>query len=147
MKNIYLSDKGRKQETEHLIQLIRIAFSNSIISRTERELLYRMGGRLGFSVAEVEALIERTANSDYVPPDELPERFGHAYNLIRMTLADGSMDRNEMKLVSGYMAKTGFKENEIPSLLLLLLKGIKEHKSREDLFEIYMKNNLKRKNE
>lgn len=139
MKNIKLSDKGRKLETEHFIQLIRIAFSNSIISRTERELLFRMGGRLGFSVAEVESLIERTVNSDYVPPDELSVRFGHAYNLIRMTLADGSIDKNEMKLVNGYIEKTGFREIEIPRLILLLLKGVKENKSREELFAIYSK--------
>ncbi len=72
-------------------------------------------------------------------PMNLSVRFGHAYNLIRMTLADGSMDKNEMKLVNGYLAKTGFKEIEIPRLILLLLKGMKENKSREDLFAIYSK--------
>jgi hypothetical protein len=147
MKNIDSFGKSKQRETEHFIQLIRIAFSNKIISRTERELLYRMGGRLGFSVVEVEALIEKTVNSDYVPPDNPSIRFEHAYDLVRMTLADGSMDRNEMKLVNGYLAKTGFKESEIPGLLLLLLKGIKENKSRQDLFEIYMKNNSKTSNE
>jgi hypothetical protein len=139
MNNIDLTDKSRKLETEHFIQLIRIAFSNNIISRNERELLYRMGGRLGFSVTEVEALIVRTVNSEYVPPDEFQERFGHAYNLIKMTLADGKIDKNEMKLVTGYIEKTGFKESEIPRLILLLLKGVKENKSRDELFAIYLK--------
>lgn len=141
MKNIDSSNKSKPRETEHFIQLIRIAFSNNILSRNERDLLYRMGGRLGFSVFEVESLIERTVNSDYIPPDNPSIRFEHAYDLIKMTLADGSMDRDEMKLVNGYLAKTGFKESEIPRLLLLLLKGIKENKSREDLFKIYLKNN------
>jgi hypothetical protein len=128
MKNIDSFDNSKERETEHFIQLICIAISNSIISRTERELLYRMGGRLGFSV-----------NSEYVPPDKPSIRFEHAYDLIKMTLADGSMDKNEMKLVNWYMAKAGFKESEIPRLILLLLKGIKEHKSREELLAIYMK--------
>jgi hypothetical protein len=139
MKNIDSFDNSKERETEHFIQLICIAISNSIISRTERELLYRMGGRLGFSVVEVEALIERTVNSEYVPPDKPSIRFEHAYDLIKMTLADGSMDKNEMKLVNWYMAKAGFKESEIPRLILLLLKGIKEHKGREELLAIYMK--------
>jgi hypothetical protein len=139
MKNFDSTNKNKKLETEHFIQLIRIAFSNNIISRTERELLYRTGGKLGFSVVEVEALIEKTVNSDYVPPNEFPERFGHAYDLVRMTLADGRIDKNEMKLVNGYLEKTGFREGEIPRLLLFLLKGIKDNRSVEELSAIYMK--------
>jgi hypothetical protein len=138
MKNIDSLEK--KRQTEHFIQLIRIAFSNNIISRTERELLYRMGGRLGFSVAEVEALIEKTVNSDYFPPDNLTERFGYAFDLVKMTLADGSIDKNEMKLVNLYIAKAGFKESEMPGLILLLIKGIRNNRSREELFVTYMKN-------
>jgi hypothetical protein len=139
MKNTDPSDKNKKLHTEHFKQLIRIAFSNGIISRAERELLYRTGGKLGFSVAEVESLTEHTVNSDYVPPDDLKVRFGHAYDLIRMTLADGKIDKNEMKLVSGYIEKTGFRENELPRMILLLLKGIKDNRSMEELFAIYMK--------
>jgi hypothetical protein len=139
MKNTDPSDNSRKLETEHFIQLIRIAFSNSVISRTERELLYRTGGKLGFSLAEVEALIEKTVISDYAPPHELPVRFEHAYDLIRMTLADGRIDKSEMKLVTGYIEKTGFMESEIPRLILLLLKGIKDNRSVEELFALYMK--------
>jgi hypothetical protein len=139
MKNMEPFDNNKKLETEHFKQLIRIAFSNGIISRTERELLYRSGGRLGFSVAEVESLIENTINSDYVPSGELKVRFGHAYDLIRMTLADGRIDKSEMKLVSGYIEKTGFRESELPRLILLLLKGIKDSRSVEELFAIYMK--------
>ncbi len=139
MKNLNLNTNDRQRETEHFIQLIRIAFSNKVISRAESELLYRMGGRLGFSVAEIEALIEKTVRSEFVASDELSVRFGHAYNLIRMTLADGSIDKNEMKMVSSYIERTGFKEFEIPRLILLLLKGVKENKSREELLAIYAK--------
>lgn len=131
----------KNTDTEHFTRLIRIAISNRIISRSEKELLFRTGGKLGFSFSEVEALIEETVNLDYIPPEKLSERFEHVYDLIKMTLADGSIDKNEMKMVNAYMEKTGFKEIEIPGLLLLLLKGIRENTSRDELFKIYMKNN------
>lgn len=131
----------KNTDTEHFIRLIRIAISNRVISRSEKELLYRTGGKLGFSFSEVEALIEETVNLDYIPPEKPSERFEHVYDLIKMTLADGSIDKNEMKMVNAYMEKTGFKEIEIPGLLLLLLKGIRENTSRDELFKIYMKNN------
>jgi hypothetical protein len=129
----------KNTDTEHFIRLIRIAISNHTISRAEKELLFRIGGKSGFSFSEVEALIEETVKLEYIPPDNLSERFDHVYDLIKMTLADGSIDKNEMKMVNGYMEKTGFKESEIPGLLLLLLKGIKENRSREELFAIYQK--------
>lgn len=149
MKNTDPSDNRNKLETEHFVRLIRIAVSNHIISRAERELLFRMGGRSGFSFSEVEAMIERTVNSEYVPPENLSKRFEHVYDLIKMTLADGSIDKNEMKLVNSYIERTGFNDNEIPGLLLLLLKGIRENITRDELFEIYVRNysGLKSKND
>jgi hypothetical protein len=56
-----------------------------------------------------------------------------------MKLADGQTDSSEMRLASGFAAKSGFKESEIPALLVRIMRGIKDGKDEEDLFEVYIK--------
>ena len=44
-----------------------------------------------------------------------------------------------MRLANSFAVKSGFIESEIPNLLVLLLRGIKEGKDEEELFEEYKK--------
>lgn len=129
----------KKQKIEYFVHLVRVAKADDVISGNELELLHRIGKKLGFTAPEIEYLIETTGKSDYIPPYELSERFEQVYEIVKMTLADGIIEDNEVRLASGFAAKSGFKENEIPNLLVLLISGIKEGKDDEDLFEIYKK--------
>ena len=56
-----------------------------------------------------------------------------------MILVDGAIDKTEMCLASGFAVIFGFKENEIPKLLSLLIRGIKKGKDEDDLFKEYKK--------
>jgi len=98
-----------------------------------------MGRKLGFTEPEIKNLIDTAAKQDYNPPYELAKRFEQLYDIVKMTLADGQIDNHEMRLASGFAAKSGFKESEIPNLLVLLMRGITEGKDEEDLFEVYKK--------
>lgn len=130
---------GKKHNTEYFIHLVRIAKADDIVSNTELKLLHRIGKNLGFTDPEIDKLIETTGKSDYIPPYELSKRFDQVYEIVKMTLADGEIDSNEMRLASGFAIKSGFHENEIPNLLVLLIRGIKDGKDEEDLFEAYKK--------
>jgi hypothetical protein len=129
----------KKQNIEFFIYLVRIAMADSIISNSEMKLLHRMGKKLGFTDPEIDNLIETTGKADYIPSNELSKRFEQVYDIVMMTLVDGVIDKNEMRLVRGFIVKSGFKENEIPYLLILLTGGIKQGKSEEELFEVYKK--------
>ena len=54
-----------------------------------------------------------------------------------MTLADGAIDKNEIRIATSFAIKSGFDEDEIPSLLLLLINGIKKGKNESELLENY----------
>jgi len=129
----------KKQHIEYFVQLVRIALADDIISGSEMELLHRMGRKLGFTEPEVINIIDTTGKSNFIAPYELSARFEQVYDIVRMTLADGVLDRNEMRLTSSFAANSGFKESEIPNLLILLINGIKQGKEHEDLFEVYKK--------
>jgi uncharacterized tellurite resistance protein B-like protein len=129
----------KKQNLEYFIHLVRIAKADDVISSNELELLHQIGNKLRFTEHEIDTLIESTGKSDYIPPYELSARFEQIYEIVKMTLSDGVIDKNEMRLASNFATKSGFTENEIPGLLVLLLSGIKQGKNEEELFEQYKK--------
>jgi hypothetical protein len=135
----YTNHPVKKQNIEFFIHLVRIAIADDIISNNEMLLLHRIGSKLGFTDPEIDTLIDSTAKSDYIPPNEFSKRFEQVYDIVKMTLADGIIDKDEMRLASSFATKSGFKENEIPKLLVLLISGIKQGINEEDLFEAYKK--------
>jgi uncharacterized tellurite resistance protein B-like protein len=124
---------------EYFVHLVRIAKADDIITNSEKELLHRIGRKLSFTDPEIDNLILTTDKSDYIPPYELAKRFDQVYEIVKMTLADGTIDKNEMRLAGAFAVKSGFSDSEIPHLLVILIDGIKEGKDEEDLFEVYKK--------
>lgn len=129
----------KKQNKEYFIQLVRSAKADGHISASEMNLLHRMGKKQGFTEPEIESFIEETDKSDYIPPYELSKRFEQVYDVVKMILADGEIDKNEMRIAEGFALKSGFSEEEIPNLFALLIRGIKEGEDDEELFTVYKK--------
>jgi uncharacterized tellurite resistance protein B-like protein len=128
---------GKKQNKEYFIQLVRSAKADDIIHNSELELLHRIGNKLGLTEPEIINLIEDTDKRDYIPPYELAKRFEQVYEVVGMIMADGKVDDNEMRLVTGFAVKSGFSDEEIPGMISLLINGKKEGKDEEELFEQY----------
>jgi hypothetical protein len=134
----------RKQDKEHFGHLIQIALADGKIEDSELEMLYRSGNKLGLTKEEIDDLLENTKKSAYIPPYELSKRFGQLYDIIKMVYADGQINNNEMRLATGLAIKSGFAEDEIPFLLSLLINGVKNGDSEDDLFDLYKKKRLVR---
>ena len=137
------SDSIVKENSEYFIHLIRIALADDVISIKELELLHRVSKKLGFTAEETDHLISTTRKSDYTPPTILQARFEQVYEIVNMTLVDGSINKNEMFLASSFAAKSGFNEKEIPNLLVLLLNGIRLEKSKGEIFSEYQNKVMK----
>lgn len=123
---------------DYFVQLIRIAMVDGTINNDEMALLHNIGKKTGFSESEITNLIETTSKATFIPVSELSKRFEQVYHIVKMTLADGLIDKAEMRLASTFAANSGFKESEIPNLLVLLISGIKQGVSEKDLFETYL---------
>lgn len=129
----------KKQAKEHFIDLVHVAMADGIIDQSERAMLKRMGGNMGFTDPEIEELIESASKTAHNPPYEFSKRFEQVYNIVKMVLADGVIDNNEMNLAACLAIKLGFSETETPQLLTFLIDGVKQGKDTEDLFEEYRK--------
>ena len=129
----------KSQNIDYFVHLIRIAIADDVITSNEMELLQQMGEKLGFTPMEIQNFIETTGKADYLLPLELSARFEQVYEIVKMILADGLIDKNEIRLASSFASKIGFKETEIPNLLIILINGIKQKKELKDLFESFTK--------
>jgi alkylhydroperoxidase/carboxymuconolactone decarboxylase family protein YurZ len=97
---------------------------------------------MGYDPSEINELIESTRKSLSDQSQELPQRFDQVYHMMKIILADGKMDNREMRLATGFALKTGFNEEEIPGLLILLIDGIRNEESKENLLQqVYQKKN------
>ncbi|MDP2889924.1 MAG: hypothetical protein Q8P34_13305 [Bacteroidota bacterium] len=129
----------KRQDKEHFKHLIQIALADGIIRDSEMEMLHRLGKNMGFTDPEIDDLLATANNVAYNPPYELTKRFDQIYSIIKMVLADGNIDSNQMRLASVIAIKSGFVDDEIPALLELLLNGIEKGDDEEHLFRVYKK--------
>ena len=135
----YFDHPDRKQDKEQFKDLIQVALADGIIDDVELKMLHRMGKNKGFTDPEIDELLESAKKSAYIPPYELAKRFEQLYDIVKMVLADDKIDNTEMRMASGLALKSGFAEAEIPPLLSLLIKGVREREDEEDLFKQYKK--------
>jgi hypothetical protein len=140
MNNIrYFNHPLKTQNKEYFIHLVGIALADDIITSDEFELLQRIGKNLGLTDSEIESLIETPGKSEYTPPSELSKRFYQIYEIVTMAMVDRVFDIKEMRLANAFAVKLGFSENEIPTLLAMLIYGNNVGIDEEELFEIYNK--------
>ncbi|HLN73070.1 MAG TPA: TerB family tellurite resistance protein [Prolixibacteraceae bacterium] len=129
----------RKQDKEHFKHLVDIAMADGTIEDQEHKMLNRIGKNLGLTNAEINDLIDSSKNAAYNPPYELKKRFEQMYAIVKMVLADGKIDSNEMRLATNIALKSGFTDAEIPVLLSVLIGGVRNEEDEDDLFDQYRK--------
>lgn len=129
----------RKQDKEHFKHLVDIAMADGVIEEQEHKMLNRIGKNLGLTEEEVNNLIDSSKKAAYNPPYELKKRFEQMYAIVKMVLADGKIENNEMRLATNIGLKSGFTEAEMPVLMSVLIGGIRNEEDEDDLFDQYRK--------
>lgn len=132
-----MENKINPDNLEYIIQLIRIAKMDKFICEKEMDFLHQEGLNNGFTIPEINSLIETKGTTNYIAPNEVFKFFKQIYGIIQIALIDGIIDNKDMQLIKNFAFNLGFKEGEIPNLILLLISGIKQGISEEDLFETY----------
>jgi uncharacterized tellurite resistance protein B-like protein len=135
----HIESAERKKNKEYFSQLIEIALADGKIDPSEHDMLHRMGSSLGLSEPEIDEMIRKAQISSFIPPYELSERFTQLYHIVKMILADGVIANSEMRMATVFALKSGFTENEIPSLMGLLIAGVRNQEDEEELWAKYKK--------
>lgn len=133
---------AKKENIEYFTQLVRIAFADNVITEDELQFLTRIGERMGFTQTEIEILIKTSIKSGYIPPFELYKRFEQLYNIVKLMMVDGVIDKKELHLASFFAENAGFRQNEISNLLALLIDGVAKGIDEHNLFDAYKKQRI-----
>jgi len=135
----YFDHHDRKAGKEHFLHLIQVAKADGVIDKMELDMLHKMGKRLGLTDPEIDELIDKKDSKTFIPPYSLEDRFHQLYDVVAMALADGVMFTNEIKMFKRLAVASNFEDKEAEKLLNLLVNGIKQNKSEDELFHIYKK--------
>lgn len=135
----YFDHHDRKAGKEHFLHLIQVAKADGVIDKTEMDMLHKMGKRLGLTDPEIDELIDKKDSKTFIPPYSLEDRFHQLYDVVAMALADGVMFTNEIKMFKRLAVASDFDDKDAEKLLNLLVNGIKQNKSEDELFHIYKK--------
>jgi uncharacterized tellurite resistance protein B-like protein len=135
----YSDHAEKKNKKEYFIHLIKVSLADGKITKKESETLLKLGKKLGFTDPEIDLLFAKTAKSNYIPAYELAKRFEQLYDVIKMVLADGKIEDSEMHLANSFAIAAGFKSQEIPQLLDILIKGIEAGIDEESMLKAYKK--------
>lgn len=135
----YFDHHDRKAGKEHFLHLIQVAKADGVIDKTEMDMLHKMGKRLGLTDPEIDELIDKKDSKTFIPPYSLEDKFHQLYDVVAMALADGIMFTNEIKMFKRLAIASNFEDKEADKLLNLLVNGIKQSKSEDELFHIYKK--------
>jgi hypothetical protein len=135
--SIFFDRLLKAQDKNYFVHLVGMAMADDIITSDEFVLLQRIGKKMGFTIPEIYTLMNSPGWSDYDPPHELSKRFYQVYEIVTMAMTDRVFDTKEMRLASKFAVKSGFSENEIPALLVILIYGNNVGIDEEELFEIY----------
>jgi hypothetical protein len=136
---IVFNPSAKKQNIEYFEHLVRIASADEVITKDELEQLHRIGKKLGFTKKEADKLISTTKITDSIHPNQLAKRFEQIYEIVKLMLADGTINHSEMSLAKDFAAQSGFAASDIPKLFLLLINGIGHKQTAEELLEVYKK--------
>ena len=140
----FVLNSGRKDKKDHFIHLVQVAEIDGKIDKTEMEVLHKEGRKFGLTDAEIDALIDKEKDFQYVPPYSLQEKFDEIYNITSIILADDDVSEAEKKMVRKYAIAAGFDEETIELVRELVIDGIRNGVEEETLFKAFKKKILEK---
>lgn len=127
--------KKIKAQKSHIMNLIKLAKADGILSRQESNLLIQIGERNGISADEVFEMVEVSDDFFYKKPVNDSERFDQLYDLVEMMTIDGVVDAKEMTYTVEVAEKMGIRKSVAWILINRLVDGINANKKKTVLKE------------
>ncbi|HEX2977463.1 MAG TPA: hypothetical protein VHO68_16135 [Bacteroidales bacterium] len=130
----FVTHHGKRVNKDYFLTLIQVSKTDGEIAPEELSVLYKEGRKFGLTEPEIEKLIASEASHMYHAPYSLHEKFEHLYNVAVMILADEEVTDQEKKLLKRFAIESGFNDNSIEAITVLLLDGIQKNRDEDELF-------------
>ena len=124
----------------HFLNLYAMALSDTQIETIELETLYKIGQEKGVEKSEIDQVILNPDKVKFTFPDTLDEKISYLYDFAKIILADGVVDKHEIKTLELFCNKFGFEEDNIAGIADFLIASAKENLQVTDLLKIITQN-------
>jgi len=94
------------------------------IADEEIDFVFQLGIRMGLSEEQIKELLSDYKNNEYKTPVSISRRYAELYELLGMVVVDGTIHKNEVKVLKSIAQKLGFKPEIIDKTLESLMDFI-----------------------
>ncbi len=122
----------------HFKNLIMLARVDGNISLSENTLLKKVAMRLSLTDEQVEEILTNPSDYPSTPPVSREERYERFIQLIQLLVADGTIDKDEEKLVRRYGVELGFTPERIDEKFPIILEHLRKGMTRSEVIEKVM---------
>jgi hypothetical protein len=117
-----------------------MALADFQIETVELETIYYIGQKKGIEKSEIDELILHPDKVRFILPETLEEKIIYLYDFAKIIIADGIVDKNEIKSLELFCNRFGFKEINAPAITEFLINSAKENKDTDELLLIIKEN-------
>lgn len=131
MLTIFESKKV-KAEKSHLRNLILLANADGELSKTEADVIFKIGESRGLKKEEITVLFEEELKKESIlVPDNDTERFNQIFDLVTVMLADGKVEDNEIDFCIEVAEGLGFSKAFAGVVVNKIAMGLSNHLDKE----------------
>ena len=116
---------------DHFASIVRVAFSDNIISQQEKDFLDRLAHNLDISKETYLSIFKNYKSHPVNPPISQKRRVECLYDLARMVYADEIKDVHEVKMLSKIAIGLGFQTETVSEVVNTALKLVSDKVSFE----------------
>ena len=111
---------------DHFASIVRVAFSDNIISQEEKDFLDRLAHNLDISKETYLSIFKNYKSHPINPPISQESRIECLYDLARMVYADDIKDADEVKMLSKIAIGLGFQTETVSEVVNTSLKLVSD---------------------
>ena len=115
--------------------LVMIARADGVVSESEQAMLNRMASRLDVTEEHIEEILENPAKFPIYPPHTVQDRRERMVDLVRMAMADGEFDEQELRVLTRCSIGLGYNEEEVAQMVNRIRFHLMEGLERDEVIE------------
>jgi len=116
----------RKRNKDHFASIVRMALSDDVITKTEKNFLDRLASKLNISEDDYKKILKDYETHPINAPVSYDERLERLYDLAQMVWADKIRRKDEVKLLRKFCVALGFHAVNVKYITKKALELVKQ---------------------